>query len=185
MIRSNETAKLSLYINTEGRVRAEKEQRGKIVWGWKSFWKLACWWHSMWNSFCVCILDLIPDLVYFPVSGWVPAYCCCCCHYHDLLLLWGECCTSTECCTSSECCSSTRHVHEPLNRMIPLCSFVNTFSIIFKSTLRKKMNYNFQWQHIYVWNPPAGFYYIASSVQCTEERAQHFKVRLWKDIPRG
>lgn len=179
MIWSNETENLSLNISTEGRMRAEKEQRGKIVWSWKSFWKLACWWHSMWNSFCVCILDLIPDLVYFPVSCWMPAYCCCCCYYHDLLLLRGE------CCTSSECCRSTRRVHTPLNRMIPLCSFVSIFSVIFKSTLKNKMNYSFQWQRIYVWNHPAGFYHIVSSVQCTEDRAQHFKVRLWKDIPRS
>lgn len=42
MIWSNETVKLSLNINTEGRMGAEKEQRGKIEWGWRSSWKLAC-----------------------------------------------------------------------------------------------------------------------------------------------
>lgn len=173
MIWANETAKLSLNINTEGRMRAEKEQRGKIVWGWMSFWKLACWWHSMWNSFCVCILDLIPDLVYFPISRRVPAYCCCCCCYHDLWLLWGERCTSTHC------------VHAPLSRRIPLCSFLSTFSVIFKSPFKSRMNYSFQWQHICVLNHPAGFYYTASSVQCTEDSAQCFKVRLWKDIPQS
>lgn len=87
-------AKLSLNTNAGGRMGAEKDQRGKLAWGWKSFWKLACWWCSTWNPFCVCILDLIPDLVYFPVSCRVSAYCChccCCCYRHDLLLLWGVC----------------------------------------------------------------------------------------------
>lgn len=42
MVWSNEMAKFPLNISTERRMRAEKEQRGRIVWGWKSFWKLAC-----------------------------------------------------------------------------------------------------------------------------------------------
>lgn len=171
MVWSNETAKLSLNINTEGRMGAEKDQRGKIVWSWKSFWKLACWWHSMWNSFCVCILDLIPDLVYFSVRCWVPAFSCCCCCYSDLLL-WGACCTSTHC------------VHAPLSGMISLCSFVSSFSVIFKSTLKNR-NYKFQWHPMNGWSYPAGFYYIGISMQCTEDSAQHFKVRLWEDIPRS